>query len=129
MLLEDDWSFYLGDSGEAYSISFDDSDWETVSIPHDWAVRGPFDRSVDLQKVTVSQNFETVETWKTGRSGGLPYIGTGRYRRTFDVPQGMDAILLFDGAMSEARVYVNGKEKNTISNPDYKSAQSDFVYL
>lgn len=110
VLLEDDWRFYLGESDEAYSVSFDDSLWETVSIPHDWAITGPFDRSIDLQKVAVSQNFETVETWKTGRSGGLPYIGTGWYRRTFDVPQGRDAILLFDGAMSEARVYVNGKE-------------------
>ena len=46
----------------------------------------------------------------TGRTGGLPYVGCGWYRRSFDVPQGKRVTLLFDGAMSEARVWVNGQE-------------------
>ena len=46
---------------------------------------------------------------KTGRTGGLPYVGTGWYRTTFKAPQGKHTTLVFDGAMSEARVYVNGK--------------------
>ena len=47
---------------------------------------------------------------KTGRTGGLPYVGTGWYRTSFDAPADKEVTLLFDGAMSEARVYVNGKE-------------------
>lgn len=47
---------------------------------------------------------------KTGRTGGLPYVGIGWYRTVFRVPHGRRAVLLFDGAMSEARVYVNGEQ-------------------
>ncbi len=36
-----------------WEFSRDMSDWKSVSVPHDWAIYGPFDRSNDLQKVTV----------------------------------------------------------------------------
>ena len=85
-----------------------------VSIPHDWAVSGPFSRDYDLQNVRVVQNNEKKASVKTGRTGGLPYVGKGEYSRTFNV-DGFDrsaksVTLLFDGAMSEAHVSVNGKE-------------------
>ena len=94
-----------------WDFSKDSTKWEAVTIPHDWAIYGPFDRSYDLQKVTVEQNGETEATWKTGRTGGLPYIGKGFYKTTFEVPDtaGRAISLLFDGAMSHANVYVNGK--------------------
>ena len=50
---------------------------ETVTVPHDWAIYGPFDRSHDLQNVAVTQNLETAASVKTGRTGGLPYVGVG----------------------------------------------------
>ncbi|MDE5882024.1 MAG: DUF4982 domain-containing protein [Muribaculaceae bacterium] len=86
--------------------------WQQVSVAHDWAIYGPFDRSHDLQKVAVKQNGETVETMKTGRTGGLPFIGQGTYRTSFEVSDtaGRAVTLVFDGAMSNARVKVNGKE-------------------
>lgn len=88
--------------------------WEKVSVPHDWAIYGPFDRSNDLQTVAVVQNRETVATEKTGRTGGLPYMGKGAYRRTLEIAPGtLDGrrhILFFDGAMSEAQVFVNGEK-------------------
>lgn len=108
--LEKNWKFTKGDVSEASQISFDDRQWETVTIPHDWAIFGPFDRNNDLQEVTVTQNFEKKATVKTGRTGGLPYVGIGWYRTKFDTPVGKQITLIFDGAMSEARVYVNGKE-------------------
>jgi len=113
-LLEKNWKFSKGDFPGAEQEGFNDNSWETVTIPHDWAIYGPFDRKWDLQEVAVTQNGERVATVKTGRTGGLPYIGTGWYRNKFDV-NGFDkdrkrVSLLFDGAMSEARVYVNGKE-------------------
>ena len=101
VLLDKGWQFHKGDSSEV---------WEDVSIPHDWAIYGPFSRDNDLQTVAVVQNGEETATVKTGRTGGLPYVGVGWYRRTLDVTPGMKATLLFDGAMSEARVYVNGEE-------------------
>ena len=96
-LLDKGWQFHKGV-------------WEDVTIPHDWAIYGPFSRDNDLQTVAVVQNGEETATVKTGRTGGLPYVGVGWYRRTLDVTPGKKATLLFDGAMSEARVYVNGEE-------------------
>ena len=110
ILLEKNWKFSKGDVAEAADPTFDDSRWESVTVPHDWAIYGPFDRNHDLQNVAVTQNFETQASVKTGRTGGLPYMGVGWYRTTFQVPADKVATLLFDGAMSEARVYVNGKE-------------------
>ena len=83
---------------------------QTVSIPHDWAIYGPFDRSNDLQTVAGVQNGETEATEKTGRSGGVPWMGKGFYEYSLHVDKlpGRHWTLLFDGAMSEARVYVNG---------------------
>ena len=109
-LLDKDWRFSLGDKADACLADYDDSSWESVVVPHDWAIYGPFDVNNDLQNVAVTQNFEKKASLKTGRTGGLPYVGVGWYRRTFDVPAGKRVELLFDGAMSEARVYVNGIE-------------------
>lgn len=106
ILLDDGWFFHKGEISESTPAS----KWQEVSVPHDWAIYGPFDIENDLQTVAVSQNLETKASLKTGRTGGLPYVGTRWYRRTFSVPQGKKAVLVFDGAMSEARVYVNGTE-------------------
>ncbi|MDR2058307.1 MAG: DUF4982 domain-containing protein [Dysgonamonadaceae bacterium] len=113
-LLEKNWKFINKDISEAKEPGFNDAQWETVSIPHDWAIYGPFDKEYDLQNVAVTQNGEKVATIKTGRTGGLPYMGVGWYRTAFDVDnfdrESQQVQLLFDGAMSEARIYVNGKE-------------------
>ncbi len=86
--------------------------WQDVTIPHDWAIYGPFDRNNDLQNVAVVQNGETAASWKTGRSGGLPYMGKGCYSTIIDIEkeEGRRYSLLFDGAMSEAQVFVNGQK-------------------
>lgn len=109
-LLEKGWKFTKGEVSDTEAPSFNDTKWETVTIPHDWAIFGPFDKNNDLQNVAVTQNFETQVSLKTGRTGGLPYVGTGWYRTTFHSTPGKQTTLIFDGAMSEARVFVNGKE-------------------
>lgn len=100
MSLTDNWLF-----------SRDSVTWQPVRVPHDWAIYGPFDRSHDLQCVTVEQNGETVPTWKTGHTGGLPCVGKGYYVTEFQVADtSLCHTLLFDGAMSHAHVWVNGQE-------------------
>ena len=101
--LSDNWQFSL------QSTHY--QSWEAVSVPHDWAISGPFDKKWDLQKVAIEQNGEKEATEKSGRSGALPWIGEGHYKRTFTIPQGFDghAELVFDGAMAEPTVSVNGK--------------------
>ena len=85
--------------------------WQQVEIPHDWAISGPFDKKWDLQVVAIEQNGEKEATEKSGRSGALPWIGEGRYKTTFRVPSAYKhAELVFDGAMAEPTVYVNGKK-------------------
>lgn len=108
--LKDGWRFHRGEADGAFMPAYDDSGWDKVSVPHDWAITGPFSIENDLQNVQIVQNMETKASLKTGRTGGLPYVGIGWYRTEFSVPDGMTAELLFDGAMSEARVYVNGHE-------------------
>ena len=98
--LTDDWQF-----------SQDKKNWQKVSIPHDWAIAGPFDKKWDLQKVAIEQNGETEATEKSGRSGALPWIGEGHYRRTLTMPAGCEhAELIFDGAMAEPVVFINGQK-------------------
>lgn len=96
----------------SWEFSKDSTAWQNVTVPHDWAIYGPFDRSIDLQKVAVEQNGEKEETLKTGRTGGLPYIGKGFYKTTFELKDttGHSTSIIFDGAMSHANVYVNGKK-------------------
>ena len=96
---------------KTWEFSRDKTTWTQVDIPHDWAIAGPFDKKWDLQRVAIEQNGETEATEKSGRSGALPWIGEGWYRTSVDVPAGYDvAELVFDGAMSEPRVTVNGEE-------------------
>ena len=100
VMLQDGWQF-----------SHDKATWQTVSIPHDWAISGPFDKKWDLQRVAIEQNGEKEATEKSGRSGALPWIGEGHYKRTVSIPKGYErAELLFDGAMSEPTVVVNGQQ-------------------
>ncbi len=94
-----------------WQFSQDKKQWHTVSVPHDWAISGPFDKKWDLQVVAIEQNGETTPTEKSGRSGALPWIGEGFYRRTITIPEGCQhAELLFDGAMADPVVLLNGQQ-------------------
>ncbi len=113
ILLDKNWKFSQDANDQVFTVNYDDSNWQTVSVPHDWAISGPFDKEIDKQTIAIVQNGENVPTEKTGRTGALPHIGEGWYRTSFTVPQfekGKKAIILFEGAMSEPEVFLNGKK-------------------
>ena len=114
--LKEGWKFYMGEAEFAYQPEFDDSHWQSVVVPHDWAIYGPFDKEIDKQVVKIEQNNEETASEKTGRTGSLPFVGVGWYRNTVDLPaldKDQQVLLTFDGAMSNAKVYVNGKLAGT----------------
>ena len=96
---------------EGWQFSRDGISWQSVTVPHDWAIAGPFDKKWDLQVVAIEQNGEKNASEKSGRSGALPWIGEGIYRLNCRISQQYGhAELKFDGAMSEPVVFVNGKK-------------------
>jgi beta-galactosidase len=96
--LDAGWRFHKGEAAGAEQQAFDDAAWKEVRLPHDWAIDGPFDKT---------QNPHT---------GALPISGTGWYRKTFTLPASEKArvfTVVFDGAMSNASVWVNGHSLGT----------------
>lgn len=77
---------------------FDDSDWQAVSLPHDWAIAGPF--------------FTEEHAPVGGSMGRLPSPGVAWYRKKLDIPvsdSGKRIFLDVGGAMSYAMVWINGQ--------------------
>ena len=112
-LLEKGWKFTREDKAEFSQTGYDDAKWQSVTVPHDWAIYGPFSINNDKQNVAIAQDGQKEAMEHAGRTGGLPFVGVGWYRLDFEAPSfadGKQATLIFDGAMSHARVYVNGKE-------------------
>ncbi len=87
------WRFRNADAPNAATPAFDDTGWRPVTLPHDWAIEGPFDKK------------------HNARSGGLPFHGTGWYRKSFTRPAadaGQRVAVRFDAAMLDAHVWING---------------------
>jgi beta-galactosidase len=84
----------LGSGVPYVSLSFDDSSWQAVNVPHDYAIAGPF------------------STTGGGGMGRLPSAGVVWYRRQFTLPArsaGRSLFLDVDGAMSYSEVWFNGQ--------------------
>ncbi|MDX1942918.1 MAG: glycoside hydrolase family 2 TIM barrel-domain containing protein [Saprospiraceae bacterium] len=92
--LYDGWKFYKGAQENGAALDLNDNNWQSVTVPHDWAIAGPFILDGD------------------GNTGKLPWKGEGWYRRALDVPSslsGKQIYLIFDGVMAFPKIYVNGK--------------------
>lgn len=113
ILLEKNWKFSRADQGDFISAAYNDNKWQNVTVPHDWAIYGPFSANNDKQKVAIAQDGQQKASEHAGRTGGLPFVGVGWYRNKFRVPAfsaGKKASIIFDGAMSNATIYLNGKK-------------------
>ena len=110
---EKGWKFTREDNADFIQPDYNDVKWQSVVVPHDWAIYGPFGIDNDKQLTAIAQDGQKEAMEHAGRTGGLPFVGVGWYRLNFDAPsfaKGKKATLIFDGAMSHARVYVNGQE-------------------
>src|SRR4029078_4126063 len=88
------WKFYLGDDSAAREITYDDSKWRLLNLPHDWSIEGSF-----------SKDYPT-----TFNQGALP-AGIGWYRKTFTVPttsKEKRIFIDFDGVYRNNEVWING---------------------
>ncbi len=92
--LSDGWRFLQADPAGAETAGLDDSGWQTVSVPHDWAIAGPF----------------AADAKGAGENGFLP-SGVAWYHRALAVtPQpGRRYLLEFDGIMERSGIWVNGR--------------------
>ena len=89
------WRFHLGDVPGAQEAAFNDADWRTLDLPHDWSIEGPFSKD-----------------HPAGAGGGALPGGVGWYRKTFAVPQGDSTRLVFvefDGVYRNSEVWINGQ--------------------
>jgi beta-galactosidase len=88
------WRFFNAEAEGAEKPNFNVSKWRKLDLPHDWAIEGPFDEKYNA------------------RCGGLPFHGTGWYRKNFKMDasaKGKVVTMEFEGAMYDAHVWVNGK--------------------
>ncbi len=91
---DNDWKFYKGDASGAEAAAFNDNDWRSLNVPHDWSIEGPYDRANP-----------------TSRGGGYLPAGVGWYRKTFSLSNSDAAkkfFIEFDGIMAASDVWING---------------------
>lgn len=90
-----DWKFNLGDTPEAKVASFNDKNWRTLNLPHDWSIEGEF----------------SIDHPAKPEGGALP-TGIGWYRKTFTLPieyENKSISIEFDGVYRKSEVWINGK--------------------
>ena len=111
--LQKNWKFTREDNSAFSQSTFNDVKWQNVTIPHDWAIYGPFDMENDIQRTAIKQDGQKDAIEHAGRTGGLPFVGVGWYRTTFDLPDFSNdkkVFIQFDGAMSNPEVFINGQK-------------------
>ena len=91
---DEGWKFYLGDSESHSGVSFNDSGWKALTLPHDWSTEHPVD-----------------EKNPAGSGGGYEVGGIGWYRKKFTAPEGGGRLVLqFDGVFQDSTVFLNGEK-------------------
>lgn len=90
------WKFFEQDAKGAEAVTFDDSKWQAVNLPHDWSIHHTPEKDSP-----------------TSYGGGFYPGGIGWYRKTIDVKKYVKTqqplALHFEGVYERCEVYVNGK--------------------
>ncbi|MGE5446827.1 MAG: glycoside hydrolase family 2 TIM barrel-domain containing protein [Bacteroidales bacterium] len=101
----DGWKFHLGDVKGADSATFDDSQWRTLDLPHDWSIE-------DLPAAPGKKQIGpfTEDSEGKGATGNVKG-GIGWYRKTFTLDKSAEnkrVQVYFDGVYRECNVWING---------------------
>lgn len=122
--MDDNWKFHLGHASDpskdfayrlaniysktgnvgetAIAVDFDDSNWRTLDLPHDWVVELPYHKSDN--KDVMSHGYKPV-------GGSFPETSVGWYRKAFNVESSDSAkkfIIQFDGVFRDSEYWING---------------------
>jgi beta-galactosidase len=100
LLFDFDWKFFRGDVKGAQTTGFDDSDWRTLDLPHDWSIEDLPGKDSPIDSVAIG-----------GINTGYYTGGTGWYRKTFIIPsdaEGKIFKIMFDGVYMNTDVWLNG---------------------
>ncbi len=97
-------------TADVFSPDFDDSNWKTVRIPHDWGIEGDFCRENDISESIIVEDGMKKARIQTGRTGGLPFLGAGVYRKWVSIEKADKVFLELDGVMWHSAVYINGRK-------------------
>lgn len=144
-ILKYDWQFSRGEIKNAELESCRYNEWETVRVPHDYAIKGPFDPSNDrgnpiasadgfpVALVKLDDDGFPIPNHAAGRTAALPISGTAWYRRNISVPSawsGKEISLEFDGVMSHCEIFINGKSvhKNVYGYTSFSVRITEFVH-
>ena len=107
--LNKEWLFRRGDISPEDTLTLSDG-WQEVTLPHDWAIEGPFDGW--FEPIPHHDPEKGLSFSPGNETAALPYIGCGVYFREF-TPRNKEKYsrfrLEFDGVMSHSTIYVNGK--------------------
>jgi len=111
------WSFAYGDIPGAEAPGYDDSNWQTVNVPHDFQIYQPWVAPEAGEKADTSNQMANIASRLSSR--GFKEMGTGWYRKSF-LPdaswRGRRVLLDFGGIMLVGDVYLNGKH---VGGTDY----------
>ncbi len=111
------WRFHAGDVASAEQKNFDDAQWRTVNVPHDFQIEQPWvapDANEKADNTDVAANIKSRLS-----SRGFKEMGKGWYRLHFtpaDSLKGRRLLLQFDGIIFTGDVYLNGEH---IGGTDY----------
>ena len=90
---DEGWRFWIGDDQAAKELKFDDTNWRTLNLPHDWSIEGPVNPPPSGEK-----------------TGGYFTHGIGWYRKSFTTPKDAvtKVVIEFDAIYMNSDVWING---------------------
>lgn len=103
--INDNWLFHMEDDPAANNTDYDDSSWQQIDVPHDWAINSKVDPPANFAEADlISPSGYRWQAWQ----GFFDRYGVARYHKYIEFPAAARHFLEFDGVFQECDVYLNG---------------------